>query len=154
MQSGLWQHADSILSTAMSVALAELKGEVAAAPAQAAPHAQIAAANLARALLSADGMPRDIGRAASLLDPSPRRGSLSCAGMPTTGSGTSPRDGWAARPTPRRRCPTSRRQPGSGTARRRSTMASCKMRARVCRRPPARPASFTAAARNSATRRR
>ena len=69
MQVGLWEHAGSILGTAMSVAPAELKGEVAAALEQAAPHAEIAAANLALALLSADGVPRDVGRAASLLDP-------------------------------------------------------------------------------------
>ena len=53
----------------MSAAPAELKGVVAAALEQAAPHAEIAAANLALALLSADGVPRDVGRAASLLDP-------------------------------------------------------------------------------------
>ena len=69
MQVGLWEHAGSILGTAMSVAPAELKGEVAAALEQAAPHAEIAAANLALALLSADGVPRDADRAASLLEP-------------------------------------------------------------------------------------
>ena len=69
MQVGLWEHAGSILGMAMSAAPAELKGEVAAALEQAAPHAEIAAANLALALLSADGVPRDVGRAASLLDP-------------------------------------------------------------------------------------
>ena len=69
MQVGLWEYAGSILGTAMSVAPAELKGEVAAALEQAAPQAETAAANLALALLSADGVPRDVGRAASLLDP-------------------------------------------------------------------------------------
>ncbi len=69
MQVDLWEYAGLILGTAMSVAPAELKGEVAAALEQAAPHAEIAAANLALALLSADGVPRDVDRAASLLDP-------------------------------------------------------------------------------------
>ena len=69
MQVGLWEHAGSILGTAMSVAPAELKAEVAAALEQAAPHAEIAAANLAMALLSADGVTCDAARAASLLDP-------------------------------------------------------------------------------------
>ena len=155
MRVGLWEHAGSILGTAMSVAPAELKGEVAAALEQAAPHAETAAANLAMALLSADGVTCDAAQAASLLaPPSPRRMSPICARTRTTGLGTSPRDGWAACPTPRRRCPTSSRQPGSGTARRRSTPASCTTRAEGCRPLPARPARFAAAARNSATRRR
>ena len=69
MQVGLWEHAGSILGTAMSVAPAELKGEVAAVLEQAAPHAETAAANLAMALLSADGVTCDAARAASLLHP-------------------------------------------------------------------------------------
>ena len=69
MQVGLWEHAGTILGAAMSVAPAELKGEVAAALEQAAPHEETAAANLAMALLSADGVTCDAARAASLFDP-------------------------------------------------------------------------------------
>jgi len=69
IQLGLWQDAGNVLGDAMGAAPAGLKGEVAAALELAAPHSDVAAANLALALLSADGVPRDVGRASSLLKP-------------------------------------------------------------------------------------
>lgn len=48
---------------------AGLKGQVAAALEAVAPHSEAAAANLAFALLSADGVPRDVARARALLEP-------------------------------------------------------------------------------------
>lgn len=62
-QAGHWRDAGAVLATAMSAAPASLKGEVAAALESAAPYSEAAAANLAFASLSADGIPRDIGRA-------------------------------------------------------------------------------------------
>ncbi len=50
---GLWQGAGAILDTAMGVAPASLKSEVAAALKQAAQHAEIAATNFALALIFA-----------------------------------------------------------------------------------------------------
>ena len=50
----------------MAVVPASLKEQVAAALEEAAPYSEGAAANLAFALLSADGVPRDIGRARAL----------------------------------------------------------------------------------------
>jgi len=69
MDVGLWQDAGTILGTAMGAAPTSLKGEVAAALEQAAPHAEIAATNFALALIYAHGMPRDLVRAGALLDP-------------------------------------------------------------------------------------
>jgi len=64
---GLWHDAGTILGTAMGVAPVGLKGEVAAALEQAAPHAEIAATNFALALIFAHGVPRDLVRAGTLL---------------------------------------------------------------------------------------
>ena len=52
----------------MAAAPASLKGQVAAALEAAAAHSEAAAANLAFALLSADGVPRDVGRARALFE--------------------------------------------------------------------------------------
>jgi len=68
MEVGLWQDAGTILGTAMGAAPASLKGEVAAAMEQAAPHAEIAATNFALALIFAHGVPRDLIRAGALLE--------------------------------------------------------------------------------------
>ncbi len=68
MEVGLWQDAGTILGTAMGVAPASLKGEVAAAMEQAAPHAEIAATNFALALIFAHGVARDLVRAGALLE--------------------------------------------------------------------------------------
>jgi len=68
MEAGLWQDAGTIFGTAMGVASASLKGEVAAALEQAAPHAKIAATNFALALIFAHGLPRDLVRAGALLE--------------------------------------------------------------------------------------
>ena len=68
-QAGQWTEAGSMLGNAMSAAPAGLKGEVAAALDAAAPHSEVAAANLAMALLLGDGLPRDVGRARALLAP-------------------------------------------------------------------------------------
>ena len=65
-QAGQWRDAGAVLSNAMAVAPASLKGQVAAALEAAAPYSEGAAANLAFALLSADGVPRDVGRARAL----------------------------------------------------------------------------------------
>jgi len=112
IEVGLWEDAGSLLGIAMSVAPINLKAEVATALERAAPHAETAATNLALALLFADGLARDVPRAGALLEP------LTRAASRTTGSGTSPRGGLAA-PLPLRQCcPTSSRQPGSGTRKR------------------------------------
>ncbi len=68
-QASQWRDAGAILGNAMSAAPASLKGQVAAALEAVAPHSEAAAANLAFALLSADGVPRDVGRARALLEP-------------------------------------------------------------------------------------
>jgi len=67
-QAGEWSNAGTVLGTAMSAAPASLKGQVAAALERVAPHSEAAAANLAFALLSADGIPRDVGRARALFE--------------------------------------------------------------------------------------
>lgn len=66
---GLWEDAGSLLGIAMGVAPSNVKVGVAAALEQAAPHAETAAANLALALLFADGLARDVPRAGVLLEP-------------------------------------------------------------------------------------
>jgi len=68
-QAGQWRDAGAVLGNAMGAAPASLKGQVAAALEMVAPHSEAAAANLAFALLSADGIPRDVGRARALLEP-------------------------------------------------------------------------------------
>jgi len=68
MDVGLWQDAGTILGTAMGAASASLKGEVAAALEQAAPHAEIAMLNFALALIFAHGVPRNLVRAGALLE--------------------------------------------------------------------------------------
>ena len=69
IEVGLWEDAGSLLGTAMGVAPANLKAEIAAALERAAPHAETAATNLALALLFADGLARDVPRAGTLLQP-------------------------------------------------------------------------------------
>ncbi len=61
-----WRDAGVVLSKAIAAAPASLKGQVVAALEAVAPHSEAAAANLAFALLSADGVPRDVGRARAL----------------------------------------------------------------------------------------
>lgn len=68
MGVGLWHDAGTIFGTALGVAPASLKGEVAAALEQAAPHAEIAATNFALALIFAHGVARDLVRAGVLLE--------------------------------------------------------------------------------------
>ena len=68
-QAGQWRDAGAVLGNAMAAAPASLKGEVVAALETVAPHSEAAAANLAFALLSADGIPRDVGRARALFEP-------------------------------------------------------------------------------------
>jgi len=66
IEAGEWRDAGVVLSSAIAAAPASMKGQVAAALEAAAPHSEAAAANLAFALLSADGVPRDVGRARAL----------------------------------------------------------------------------------------
>ena len=68
-QAGRWTEAGNMLGNAMDAAPESLKGEVAAALEAAVPHSEVAAANMALALLSADGVPRDAERAQALLAP-------------------------------------------------------------------------------------
>ena len=65
-KAGQWRDAGAVLSKAMAAAPASLKEQVVAALKVAAPHSDAAAANLAFALLSADGVLRDMGRAHGL----------------------------------------------------------------------------------------
>ncbi len=67
-QAGRWANAGAALGDAMSAAPDSLKAEIVAALDVAAAHSEAAAANLALALLSADGVPRDVGRAQALLE--------------------------------------------------------------------------------------
>ena len=67
-KTGQWQDAGGVLSKAMAAAPSSLKGQVAAALEEAVPHSEGAAANLAFALLSSDGVPRDVGRARALFE--------------------------------------------------------------------------------------
>ncbi len=66
VKAGQWRDAGAVLSSTMAAAPASLKGQVAATLEEAAPHSEGAAANLAFALLSADGVPCDVGRARAL----------------------------------------------------------------------------------------
>ena len=66
IDAGQWRDAGVVLSKAIAAAPASLKGQVVAALEAVAPHSKAAAANLAFALLSADGVPRDVGRARAL----------------------------------------------------------------------------------------
>jgi len=68
-QAGCWPDAGSVLGDAMSAAPDSLKAEIVAAMEVVAAHSEVAAANLALALLSAGGVPRDVGRAQALLEP-------------------------------------------------------------------------------------
>ena len=61
-----WRDVGVVLSSAMAAVPASLKGQVVAALEAAAPHSDAAAANLAFVLLSADGVPRDVGRTRAL----------------------------------------------------------------------------------------
>ena len=67
-QAGQWRDAGAVLSSAMAAAPASMKEQVVAALDAAAPHSDAAAANLAFALLSADGVLRDVGRARALFE--------------------------------------------------------------------------------------
>ncbi len=67
-RAGRWRDVGVVLSSAMAAAPASLKRQVVAALEAAAPHSNAAAANLAFALLSAAGVPRDVGRARALLE--------------------------------------------------------------------------------------
>ncbi len=79
-RTGQWRGAGAALSKAMAAAPASLKGQVAAALEAVAPHSDMAAANLAFALLSADGVPRDVGRARALFEPVAASGEMELRG--------------------------------------------------------------------------
>ena len=122
-KAGQWRDAGAALSKAMAATPASLKGQVVAALEAAAPHTDAAAANLAFALLFADGVPRDVGRARALFASVAASGETELHGYAHNWLGHIASGKFGGHRRPLRPCPIPNRPPGPGTARPRSTPA-------------------------------
>lgn len=122
-QAGQWQDAGAVLSKAMAAAPSGLKGQVAAALEEAVPYSEGAAANLAFVLLSADGVPRDVGRARALFEAVAASGETELHGYAHNWLGHIAAGKFGERRRPAAALSHSSRRPWPGTARRHSMPA-------------------------------